>query len=96
MKIAAREWNLLAITLGVVVCALTYLALEPYLLEWKGFRDKQEELTSRLERAENMLARRESVTARLAEVRQGLPVFPAGKKVDAELLMTLEKVAGQH
>lgn len=96
MKIAAREWNLLAITLGVVVCALTYLALEPYLLEWKGFRDKQEELTSRLERAENMLARRESVTARLAEIRQGLPVFPAGKKVEAELLMTLEKVAGQH
>ena len=74
-------------TVGAVVCALTYLALEPYLLEWKGFRDKQEELTSRLERAENMLARRESVTARLAEIRQGLPVFPAGKKVEAELLM---------
>ena len=34
MKIAARELNLLAVTVAVVVLALTYWALESKFQEW--------------------------------------------------------------
>jgi type II secretory pathway pseudopilin PulG len=91
MKIAARELNLLGITAAVVLLALTYLALEPKFQEWTEFRAQREDLLARQETAQELLASRETVEARLAEFRQGLPVFPAGKKAEAELLLALEK-----
>ena len=96
MKIAAREMNLLGITTAVVVLALTYLALEPKVLEWKEFRVQREDLQARRDAAEQILASRETVEGRLAEFRSGLPVYPAGKKVEAELLLNLEKMVGQE
>jgi hypothetical protein len=96
MKIAARELNLLGITLAVVLLALTYLALEPRFQEWTEFRTQREDLLARQETARQLLDSREAVESRLAEFRQGLPVFPEGKKVEAELLLALEKMAGQQ
>ena len=96
MKIAAREMNLLGITAAVMVLALTYLALEPKFREWSEFRTQREDLQARRETAEQMLASRETIEGRLAEFRRGLPVYPAGKKVEAELLLNLEKVVGQE
>ena len=96
MKIAARELNLLAATLAVVVLALTYLAVEPKLQEWAEFRDQHEELAARQETAQQLLDSRETVAARLAEFREGLPVYPAGKKIEADLLLALERMAAQH
>ncbi len=43
-----------------------------------------------------LLDSRETVESRLAEFRQGLPVFPAGKKAEAELLLALEKMVSRH
>jgi hypothetical protein len=91
MKIAARELNLLGITAAVVLLALTYLALEPKFQEWTEFRAQREDLLARQATAQQLLDSRETVEARLAEFRQGLPVFPAGKKAEAEVLLALEK-----
>ena len=96
MKIAARELNLLGLTLAVVVLALTYLALDPKLKEWTEFRDQRADLVARRDLAQRWLDSRPEVEARLAEFRRGLPVFAAGKKAEAELLQTLEKTASQH
>ena len=96
MKIAARELNLLGLTLAVVVLALTYLALEPKFREWTEFRERRADLLARQELAQRRLDSRPDVEARLEEFRRGLPVFAAGKKAEAELLQALEKTAGQH
>ena len=96
MKIAARELNLLGLTLAVVLLALSYLALEPLFQEWADFRAQREDLLARQAAAQQLLDSRPDVEARLEEFRQGLPTFPAGKKVEAELLQALEKMVGQH
>ena len=96
MKIAARELNLLGITVAVVLLALTYLALEPKFQEWAAFRAQREDLLARREAAQQLLDSRETVDARLAEFRQGLPVFAAGKKAESELMPALEKMVSQH
>lgn len=96
MKIAPRELNLLSATLAVVLLAGTYLALEPKFQEWADFQEQREDLELRQEAAQRMLDSREQVEARLAEFRQGLPVFPAGKKAESELMLALEKRVGQQ
>ena len=96
MKIAARELNLLGLTLAVVLLALSYLALEPLFQEWADFRAQREDLLARQAAAQQLLDSRDAVEAKLEEFRQGLPVFAAGKKVEAELLQALEKMVGQH
>jgi hypothetical protein len=96
VKIAARELNLLGLTLAVVVLALTYLVLEPKVREWAEFRERRADLLARQELAQRRLDSRPEVEARLEEFRRGLPVFAAGKKAEAELLQALEKTAGQH
>ena len=96
MKIAARELNLLGATLAVILLALSYLALEPKFQEWAEFRTQREDLLARQDLAQRRLDSRPDVEARLEEFRRGLPVFPAGKKAEAELLQALEKTVGQH
>lgn len=96
MKMAAREMNLLFATLAVVLLAGTYLALEPAFQEWAEFSGREEELTSRRDAARHLLDSREAVEARLGEFRRGLPVYPVGRKVEADLLLGLERMAGQH
>ena len=94
MKIAARELNLLGLTLAVLLLALTYLALKSKFQEWTDFRAQREDLLARQEAAQRLLDSRADVEARLAEFRQGLPVFAAGKKAESELLQGLEKMVG--
>ena len=96
MKIAAREMNLLFATLAVVLLALTYLALEPKLQEWADFGAQREDLEARRAKAQQLLDGREAVESKLAEFRQGLPVFAAGKKAEADLLLALEKMVAQQ
>ena len=72
MKIAARELNLLGLTLAVVVLALTYLALEPKFREWTEFRERRADLLARQELAQRRLDSRPDVEARLEEFRRGL------------------------
>ena len=96
MKIAAREMNLLFATLAVVLLALTYLALEPKLQEWADFGAQREDLEARRAKAQQLLDDREAVESKLAEFRQGLPVFAAGKKAEADLLLALEKMVAQQ
>jgi len=96
MKVAARELNLLGLTLAVLLLALTYLALKSKFQEWADFRAQREDLLARQEAAQRLLDSRADVEARLAEFRQGLPVFAAGKKAESELLQGLEKMVGQH
>lgn len=96
MKIAARELNLLGATLAVLLLALTYLALEPRFKEWAEFRQQREDLRMRQETAQQLLDSRETVAARLAEFRAGLPVFAVGKRAESELMPDLEKMATQH
>ncbi len=96
MKIAAREQNLLGITLAVVLLALTYLVLEPKFQEWGAFRAEREDLQVRLDRAEQLLGSQAMVESRLAEFREGLPVFQPDQRVEAELLQALEKMAGEQ
>ena len=43
-----------------------------------------------------MLDNREAVESKLAEFRRGLPVFAAGKKAEADLLLALEKMVAQQ
>ena len=73
MKIAARELNLLGLTLAVVLLALTYLALEPMFQEWADFRAQREDLLARQAAAQQLLDSRDAVEAELEEFRQGLP-----------------------
>ena len=96
MKIAAREMNLLFATLAVVLLAMTYLALEPKLQEWADFGAQREDLEARRAKAQQLLDNREAVESKLAEFRQGLPVFAAGKKAEADLLLALEKMVAQQ
>ena len=96
MKMAAREMNLLFATVAVLLVAGTYLALEPKIQEWSEFRAQREDLRARREAAQQLLDSREAVEARLAEFRQGLPVFAAGKKAESELMLSLEKMVGQQ
>ena len=96
MKIAARELNLLGATLAVVVLALTYLALEPKFQEWAEFRTQREDLRERRAAAQQLLDSRADVEARLAEFRQGLPAFAAGKKAESELMRGLDQLVAQH
>ena len=96
MKIAARELNLLGATLAILLLALTYLALEPKFREWSDFRQQREDLLARQATAQQLLDSRESVEARLAEFRTGLPVFAAGKRAESELMPQLEKLAGEQ
>ena len=55
MKIAAREMNLLGLTLGVLLLALTYLGLEPKIREWSEFRAARDELQVRRDEARDMV-----------------------------------------
>ncbi len=96
MKIAARELNLLSITIAVVLLALTYVVLEPKFQEWGAFRAQREELQVRLDAAEYLLASQESVEARLAEFRKGLPVLSEDRDAQNELLQALDKMAGEQ
>lgn len=80
MKIAARELNLLGATLAVVLLALTYVFLENQFQEWAGFSEKREDLLARQEAAQQLLDSRPTVEARLAEFRQGLPIFPPARR----------------
>ena len=96
MKIAARELNLLVLTLAVLLLALTSVALKPKFQEWADFRAQREDLLSRKDVAERLLESRDAVETRLAEFRQGLPVFAAGKKAEAELMRSLEQTVSQH
>lgn len=96
MKIASRELNLLVMTLAVVWLAGTYLVLEPSIVEWAEFREQREDLLARQEAAQQLIDSRPAVESRLAEFRRGLPVFPEGRKTEAELLLGLERMAGQH
>lgn len=96
MKIAARELNLLGITLAVVLLALTYLVLDPKFQEWAQFGVQREELEARKEAAQRLLDSRDGVEARMAEFRKGLPVFPMGKKVESELMPALEQMVKQQ
>lgn len=96
MKIAAREMNLLGLTLGVLLLALTYLGLEPKIQEWSEFRASRDELQVRRDEARQMLDSQAEVEAHLAEFRQGLQVFSAGKKAESELMLALEKMVGQQ
>ncbi len=96
MKIAARELNLLGITLAVILLALTYLALEPKFQEWADFRAQREDLLARRDSAQQLLDSRTTVEARLADFRQGLPVFPAGKKAESELMRSLDQMISQQ
>ena len=89
MKMAARELNLLGITRAVLLLAMTDLALEPKFQEWAEFRAQREDLLARREMAQQLLDSRGSVEARLEEFRQGLPVFPAGKRAESELMPAL-------
>ena len=52
MKIAARELNLLGLTLAVLLLALTYLALKSKFQEWTDFRAQREDLLARQEAAQ--------------------------------------------
>ena len=94
MKIAAREMNLLFATLAVVLLALTYLALEPKLQEWADFGAQREDLEARRATAQQLLDNREAVESKLAEFRQGLPVFAAGKKAE-KLSKRADKLASK-
>ena len=96
MKIAARELNLLGVTLAVVLLAGTYLALEPKIEEWMEFRERREELDGRRATAQRMLGNRDRVEARMGEFREGLPVFAEGKKAESELMPALEAMVKQH
>ena len=96
MRIAARELNLLGITLAVLLLAATYVALEPRVQEWAAFQEQREDLERRLAMAQRMLDSRDEVEARMAEFRQGLPVFPAGKKAESELMPALETLVKQQ
>lgn len=96
MKIAARELNLVGITVAVVLVALTYVFLEERFKEWALFREQREELLMRRDRAQRDLDSREKVESSLEEFRQGLPIFPAGKKAESELLLGLEKLSGEQ
>ena len=96
MKIAAREMNLLGITLAVVLLALSYLVLDPKFQEWGAFRDQRIELQTRLDRATQMLDSQGMVESQLAEFRKGLPVFPPNEDMDTELMQSLDKMAGQQ
>ncbi|MDR0994621.1 MAG: hypothetical protein LBN38_08705 [Verrucomicrobiota bacterium] len=96
MKMAAREMNLLGITLAVVWLAATYWFMEPKFAEWSDFAEQREELEERLNMANRLLDSRETVEERLAEFSEGLPVFPAGRRADSELLPALERLASQQ
>ncbi len=96
MKIAARELNVLGAPLAVALLAVTYVALEPKFQEWGGFRAQREELLARQEMAQQLLDSQESVESRLATFRQGLPSFAVGKKAEAELMLSLEKMVSQQ
>ena len=96
MKIAPREMNLLFATLAVVLLAGTYLALEPHIKEWSEFQGIREDLEGRRNAAQRLLDSRGTVVSRLDEFREGLPVYPGGKKVEAELLLALERMAGEQ
>ena len=96
MKIAARELNLLFLTLAVVLLALTYLALEAKFQEWAQFEEQRTDLQVRRDQAQQYLESRETVEARLQEFRQGLPLYSLEHKVEADLLPGLEKMADQH
>ena len=96
MKVAARELNLLFLTLAVVLLAGTYLFMEPSIQDWTDFREQRDDLQARLDAAQQLIDSRHAVESRLDEFRRGLPVFAEGKKTEAELLLGLERMAGQH
>jgi len=96
MKIAAREMNLLSITIAVLLLAMTYLVLEPKFQEWGAFRSEREELQIRLEGANQMLDSQPMVESRLAEFRKGLPVFDVDNSVEPELMEALDALASQQ
>jgi len=96
MKIAAREMNLLSITVVVVLLAMTYLMLEPKFQEWGAFRSEREKLQIRLEGANQMLDSQPMVESRLAEFRKGLPVFDVDNSIEPELMEALDALASQQ
>lgn len=96
MKMAARELNLLGITLAVAVLAGTYGMLGTQRAEWKAFAEQRTEWEDRLADATRMLDSREDVEARLAEFRAGVPIFAEGKRAESELMPELDRMAVQQ
>ena len=96
MKFTNRELILAWLTAVALLCAGAYLIIDPRLKAWKGVRVRQDEVAHRIELDQRLVTQGPKWQAQLDERLKGLPRYAAGKDVTADLLISLEKVAGEN
>jgi hypothetical protein len=94
MKMPRRELRLLVITVGVVLLAGTYMALEGAIAEFGAYGQKLRKIEERAQIAQHLLDSRPQVEAQVEEFLELLPSYPEGRKPDSTLMPALESLAG--
>lgn len=93
MIFSRRDFNLVLITLGVLLAGLTYLLASPIFSKWSETAALRESLERQQSIAENILQRRGEWESRLEALRDRLPRYEAQEAVGAELLRRIRQLA---
>lgn len=96
MQLTRRELTLGWCTLVALVLGLSYWLGAPAWENWRRSQQERRVLQRRWSAAERLLQQQEEVNQRLAALRKDLPRYPQREDVTAQLLKTLERMAGEH
>jgi Tfp pilus assembly protein PilO len=96
MKMSSREMMLAWVTGMVSLFGVSYLVAAPKIKEWGEIMSKREEISKKIDLTQRLIDQNPAWEAKLAELRQKLPQYPADKDVTADLLIRIEKIASAH
>jgi len=95
MIFSRRDYNLVMITLGVLLGGLTYLFAEPMISQWRQVSAVRERLERERTIAQRMLNTRGEWQEKLDALRGTLPGYGANEAVVAELLRQVRRLADE-
>lgn len=95
MRITSRETILAGMTALAGLGALTYILCEPRVKEFRNNLKEQKRLQEKIRRTDEMVAQEKDWERKLGEVSRGLNEFLADRDMTADMLITLENLAGK-
>jgi hypothetical protein len=96
MIFSKRDFNLVMITLAVLLGGLTYLLIMPMANQWKLSSAAREQLERDRALADRILASRPEWEERLGALQATLPTYGLTEAVGAELLRQVRRLADEN
>ena len=96
MKISPRETVLGLATLFVVLYGFTLILAKPKLDEYQELNFNQEQLQNDIDDYQALIDQRARWESKFNELKQLLPEYPAGQKMDIHWLTIMDKLAQKH